>query len=220
MSEQIEQRALTIHEQAAALAIIDQRSADRAGELKIAISDLRREAKTHHQPMIDAAHRAHRAALDALKRIDEPLAEAEQRINTALAEWISAEMRRIAEEERARREEAERILREEAEREAAHLTALYGEEVSADDVIELAAAAAVATAPKVVVAGVSGRHTYSARVIDLRKLVAYVAEHPEMLGLLSPNQPALNAMARANKGALAIPGIAIEKQLSVARRAR
>ena len=59
-------------------------------------------------------------------------------------------------------------------------------------------------APAPRVAGVTKRVTYSARVVDFAALVA-----SGRLELLLPNQTALDAMARALKGAVQIPGVEI-----------
>lgn len=56
-------------------------------------------------------------------------------------------------------------------------------------------------------AGVSIAKTYRAEVVDLKKLAAAVGSGQWPTNLIEANQPALNAMARASKGSIEIPGV-------------
>jgi hypothetical protein len=64
--------------------------------------------------------------------------------------------------------------------------------------------------------GVSSRDLWSAEVTDLLMLVRYVAEFPEFIHLLKPNQTAINSMARGQKERLMIPGVQAVKKTVVA----
>lgn len=56
------------------------------------------------------------------------------------------------------------------------------------------------------VAGMSGRDNWQAVVTDKLKLVKFVAANPGFIGLVEPNQTALNQMARAMKATMKIDG--------------
>ena len=73
--------------------------------------------------------------------------------------------------------------------------------------------AVVVEVPKV--AGISFRVDWSAEVTDLSQLVLAVAEQRQSIGLLLPNQTALNQMARALKGSMRVPGVeAVSKRIT------
>lgn len=64
-------------------------------------------------------------------------------------------------------------------------------------------------------AGVSVAKTYRAEVVDVRKLAAAVGAGTWPTNLIEPNQPALNAMARASKGSIEIPGVRFVEDATV-----
>ena len=75
------------------------------------------------------------------------------------------------------------------------------------------------TAPAPKVAGIGTRRTWRAEVIDLRALARAVADGSVPLSFLAPNMAELNAAARLQRDALAIPGVsAISEDTIVARR--
>ena len=224
MSNEIEQRTQTMLQRAQALVIVDQRTYDAAVELGRAIKDLRAEAEAHHRPVIQAALEAHRRALEAFRRIDEPLKAAEAEIKRRLSAWV-------AEQERLR-QEAERRAREEAERAAAEALEAQLEQIEAAgapvEVIEAVirrAEAAPVMAPRVApqyerAQGIAARKTYRAQVISMIDLVRWVAANPTHETLLQPNQSALNALARAQRENLRIPGVrvVVEDSIAITRR--
>jgi hypothetical protein len=69
-----------------------------------------------------------------------------------------------------------------------------------------------------VVGGLGARATYAAEVTDLKKLIAYVAKHPEHTNLLQANQTALNQLARALRDNMQIDGVRAVKNRSLASR--
>lgn len=221
---QIEARTQTMLERARAAIIRDQASYDAAVELARAIKDLRAEAEAHHRPVIDAALRAHRAALEAFRRIDEPLKAAEQEIKRRLAAWTSEQERIRLEAERRAREEAERLRAEaiEARIERMEAAGASPEEVAAAirEAEQLPAIAPRVGATYERAAGVATQRRYRAEVFDLASLVRFAASHPAQEGLLQPNMPALNALARARGESLRIPGVrvVVEESVSIRRR--
>lgn len=64
-------------------------------------------------------------------------------------------------------------------------------------------------------AGVSVAKTYRAEVVDVRKLAAAVGAGLWPVNLIEANQSALNAMARASKGSIQIPGVRFVEDATV-----
>lgn len=221
MTQEIESRTQTMLERARAIDIRDQESAERAAELARAIKDLRAEAEAHHKPVIQAALEAHRRALEAFRRIDEPLKQAEAEVKRRLAAWHAEQERLRIEAERRAREEAKRLQAEalEAQIEALEAAGAAPQEVEA--VIRQADMMPV-TAPRVPAQpkpqGVAARKTYRAHVASLMDLIRWVAANPTHENLLQPNMSALNALARAQGANLAIPGVRVVVEESIAIR--
>lgn len=64
-----------------------------------------------------------------------------------------------------------------------------------------------------VMEGVSMTKTWVPTVTDLRKLVAHIDEHPELIFLLRVDEPALKDYTRRMRGNLALPGVTVEEKL-------
>lgn len=191
-----------------------------------------------------------RAPLEILDQAERLLKGELAKFETAERQRIAAERAEAERVARAEREEAERVAREareraeaerreaarlaaearsEAEQKAAQEAAARAEAAAeqaaeADAVAETAAVAPppaiVTEAPKA--AGVSFRTTYKARVVDRDVFLAHALQNAERRSLLSIDESALNALARAFKGALQIPGIEFyeERNTAAARVAR
>ncbi len=220
--QQLEKKALSLFDQANALKIHDQRTYDGAVEFLRGVKALRKEAEEHHRPVIDAAYKAHKAAVEALKRIDAPLEAAERTVKGSIAAFD-------AEQERLRRAEQERLMREmEAARERELEAAIEHAEASgatANEVEAIIDQSAYAPAPAVVSApryqaasGVSTRAKWAATVVDLPAFIRACAGNPAWIFLLQPNGPAINALVRAQGGALKIPGLRVTQDSTVAVR--
>lgn len=219
LDSKLEDRTLTLAEQALGIAVVDQQSHDAAAELLLAVKGLRNEAENHHRPMIDAAHRAHKATLAGLQRIDDPLKQAEAILKSRIGQWEIEQKRLQAEQERIAREEADRAraLEVEAEIEQAEAAGAPVEEVQA-----IITQAEMRPAPRPVVAptftkakGVSTAITYAAEVFDIKALCRAVAEGKVSSEMVQPNMTALNGMARALKGTMQIPGVRCVENASV-----
>jgi hypothetical protein len=219
---QLEHKALSLHDQAKALKIVDQPTYNGAVDFLRGIKALRGEAEAHHRPVIDAAHRAHKAAVDALKRIDGPLEIAERAVKGTIAAWDQ-------EQQRLRREEEERLRKEEEARRDAELEAkLESSEAAGASSAEVRAMISqAALAPPVVVAappryeraaGVATRKTYSGQVVSLIDLIRWVAQNPQYCNLLKENPVGLNQLIHASRGVLTIPGVRVVEDSVVSVR--
>lgn len=160
------------------------------------------------------------------------LEEAEKAIKNAMltysnkkAEEARAEQRRRDEEARRQREEQERAAaeaRRQAEEAAAAGRAEEAERLQAQADVQEATAAvivappAVAAAPKV--AGLSIRRQWKCELPttpeDKAKALRHIAEHPEFLHLVEFSAKECNALAKAMKQNMVIPGLkAVEEQI-------
>ncbi len=202
------EKALAYPDQAKALRILNAESYQAACEFLKGIKALRTEIADTFEPHIKRAHEAHKALLKEKADAETPLAEAERITKSALVVYDQ-------EQERIRRAEQARIQaevrRQEEERRLAEAVALEaaGEQAEAEALIaapvDVPTIAVAPTTPKV--SGITYRETWGAKVTDLGKLVAYVAQQPQFANLLSANMTALNAQARSLKGQMQIPGV-------------
>lgn len=191
------------------------------------IKALRTKIAETFDPHVRRAHEAHKALVAEKAAAEAPLTQAEQILKHALVTYDNAqaalqrEAQRIADEQ-ARRDEEQRRLETAAAMEIEGHdygdAALVAEAHALLEEPVLAMAAPVAKSTPTV-AGLSYRTTYAAQVTDLLALVRHVAQHPELINLLSANGPALNAQARSLKAALRLPGVrVIETRDAAVRR--
>jgi hypothetical protein len=180
---------------------------------------MRRKITDYHAPLKQKAFEAHKAICSAEAEMLAPIAEAERVLKTGIATY-TAEQRRI-EEERRRAAEAEARKRAEEEQLAAAIEA----EQQGATVEEVAAVLAEpVVVPKVApvpvfqpAKGVSTQRRWSAEVISIRDLCRAIADGKASQELVLPNMPALNKLAIALKGTMAIPGVrAVSTETAVA----
>lgn len=111
--ERLEQDALSIPNQARAIAVKDQATLNAAGEmLTNVIKPLRKEAADVFDPIIASAHKAHKDALAGKAKVEKPLIEAEDILKRSVGGYLQ-------EQERIRQAEQDRLRREQQERERA-----------------------------------------------------------------------------------------------------
>mgnify|MGYP001601365998 CR=1 FL=1 len=232
--QQVEHQGLAIVEQARALAVVDSESFQRAGLLRQGIKAYLKKVEEVCDPVIEAGLRAHRAALKQKTILEAPALEADKLAMSRMVEYDQAQKARARAAELAVQRERERLefeARAKAEIERKRLEAAAEERMVAEaleaethgDTEAAARILAAPPAPVVVVPepifvpspqiempkaeGISTREVWRAEVVDLPALIAAVAAGQQSLALLLPNQVALNQMARAQKGMLAIPGV-------------
>ena len=197
-------------------------------------------------PICAAAHTTWKTAVGKRDALRAPYLEADKAYARAMGAWEQEQQRqrRLAEEgarrerERLEGEERARVAAEEArlrkEAEDQRLTQAaaaeaQGDSETAERLLEapvevpvvvprpvFVPMAPVAEAPKAT--GVAFRDNWSAEVVDLMALVTAVASRTVPITVLLPNMPALNGMARALKGAMAVPGVrAISERIAAQR---
>jgi len=156
------------------------------------------------------AHRTWKSFVAAEKKLTDPLDFSRKLLVGKITSYERLEQQR-AEEEARRLEELLRKEQEEVAQEAAEAAQEAGYEVEAQEILDSAK-----HAPEPVVqpqarvskvSGVTSMTRWSAEVTDLIDLVRYVAENPQWIGLLQPDMKQLNALARAQRKAMALPGV-------------
>ena len=151
------------------------------------------------------AAEAHKAICNAEKAMLTPVDTRINALKCATTRWYAAEQARIAAEEEKRRKEAEDMARLAAEAEESGDT-----DVAQEAVIEATLAqASVTVMPKV--EGTSMRAVWKAVVTDPDKVPREY---------LIVNQSALDALAKATKGSITIPGVRFEKTFVNSTRAK
>lgn len=206
--DDIEQRALSVPEQAKSLKIVDDTTYQKGGTILVVIKGLRKEINETFDPVIAKANAAHKEACAAKKKVESPLVEAEAIIKPALAAYDAELERKAREEQRRLEEEARKRAEDEALAAAAHAEA-EGNNTEAEAIInapiEIAPIVQMPTKPKI--EGVSYRDNWSAQVLDLKALVMAVAAGQQPINLLMPDMVTINKMAKALKGSLNIAGV-------------
>jgi hypothetical protein len=223
--KRLEDRALSYPAQAAVLAVFDAQSYLTAGDFLARIKELRREVDAHHQPIIDAAHRAHKAAVDAKRRLDSPLAQAEAIISQKRTVYRQEEMGRRLEEERRLQAEAKRKADEEARQRAeeAQIQAAIeaednGDAVAAREIL----AAPVIPGPVYVPLVILPKQAPKTEGLSLRKNWKFRISSPEKLPdeYWIPDEMKIGQVVRAMKDQANIPGVEVYCEESEGRTGR
>ncbi len=208
--EVIKQEALTVVEQAKVVRIVDQPTYESACSLLLdQIKPFRKRWAEYWESPKTLAYQAYKTILGKFQEGDEPLARAEAQVKAEIARWdqeqerIRQELQRKAEEE-ARKAEEERRINEAAVAEDSGAT---DEEVEAIMSTPVTAVAAPVAATYQKASGVSTRENWKCRIVDIKKLCSAVAKGQVPVTYILPNEAALNARARADKGTMAVPGV-------------
>ena len=176
----VEERSLTLVDEAKSVQVSDQATMDNANNLLTAIKALRKEVADTFDPIISKAHKAHAEALAQKKKMDAPLADAEKALKRGITTFFDIQNTKRLEEQRLAQEMTDAGL---------------GELVTQEYV----------PTPKL-----QGGHTrirWHAEVVDKGVLIKAVASGRVSTEALNPNMPYLNSQATANKGIFNIPGV-------------
>ena len=147
------------------------------------------------------------------------LADAEQLLKAKILKF-QTDQDRIARELQAELDAEAREERERLERMAAMAETLDRPEKAE----ELREEAEIQTAPIIQsaapkIAGVSVRKTWKAEITDKGALLRHIVEErPDLLGIVSISQSALNDLARLHKEELNFPGVKASEEASIAAR--
>lgn len=221
--EQLTQTALTVVKRAALVKITDQQSYDSAAELLTAVIKPTRKAWTEYwedvkKPLREAVNKVQAK----FKNGDDKLAAAEQSVKMSIFTWDQEQDRIRQERQRKADEKAQRDV--EAKK-AALAVELEGSGMTDEDI-----EAAVASVPEVVAApvqetyqnaaGISMRDNWSCEITDIKALCKAIGAGKVPTNYVLPNETALNARARADKGTMVLPGCKAVNKPVVAGRGR
>jgi hypothetical protein len=200
---------------------VDSEETDAAAKLlvqRIAGGIKEREAVV--DPYVADALALHRRACARRSALIAPLESAKAIVSDKVLAY-GALARREAELKRIELEAAARKEEERRKRADAFAAAKAGDKATAAAIrAEPIVAPRIAVAPETAkVSGTTERTTWKAEVTDLAALVEHVAQHPELLYLIEPAESSLNAIARAQRDKLNIPGVRAFEVRSLASRA-
>ena len=190
-----------------------------AGEDLVAVKTLAKQVEEKRTAITGPINQALREVNALFKPAQEWLAEAERLLKGALLAF-NAEQARIAGEAQAKADAEAAKEREKLERQAERADA-KGRTAEAEELHSRAQAqvAPVVTSAAPKIAGLVGRETWRAEVLDKAALVRHVVEaRPDLMALLQVDQAGLNGLARTLKDALVLPGVRVVKEASIAAR--
>jgi hypothetical protein len=217
----LERRTATLADDARALEIAGRATYELAAERLRAVVGLRMEIIDHHKEMKQRSYQAWQAVIAAEKKLLDPVAEAETIYKHRIGAYES-EQRRIEEEARARADaeaRAKAAAEREREIELAEAAGADAEEVAAicaeplPLVVEQPAPPTFRRA-----AGVSTAHNWKGECFSLAQLVRAIVKGEANLTMVAADQSAINALARATRGTLTIPGIRFYDEAKVRAR--
>ena len=220
---ELDTRTVSLHEQAAALALRTPDQYAQAGAMLTGCRALLAEIDATFSPVTRAAHATWKASIAARDKHAAPVEAAKALIAGKMSAWTDAEEERRHAREAKARAEAEAVARAERDRLEAEARARAAAAKADGDKAAAAAAraeaAAIKAAPVVVapvvvesrrpvVEGIRVRHTYSADCHDIRATVAAAAAgDAAALSVLTYDQTAANRLAGSLRELLATPGV-------------
>lgn len=189
----------------AEITVTDQASYEAAGEILRNIAKVKKAIKEKFADPKKKAQEAHKAICNLENEMLQQVTWRENEIRQKMTVFYEAEQKRIAAEAERKRKEAEEMARLAMEAEETGDTETAMEAVAVAANIE----SNVTYTPKA--SGVSMREVWEAVVTDKSKVP---------LEYMEVNLSALNAVARATKGTLQIPGVKFEKRIVTSVRAK
>lgn len=210
--EVIQQKTLTVPEQAKLIQVTDAPTYERAGEVLGQVKILRKEIDSYFDPIISRAHAAHKEAVSQKKRADEPLAQAEAILKPQMLAFVNEQRRKAEEEERRQREEA-RKKAEQEQLEAAIQAEAEGDKEAAEAIIQepvyVPPIQVKAEIPKV--SGFSVREQWTFEIVDEKKIPREY---------LIVDEVSIGKVVRAMKDKTSISGIRAYNASSAAMRTK
>lgn len=201
---ELQQASAPVLREAHALIVMDVSSHEDGLRLLKGLTAAEKTVRAKLDPIVSTAHHTHGMLTMLRKELVDPIVEAKQVVNGKLTTYEEA-AKRAAAEEAQRMAEAERKAEENRRLTAAVEAEASGDRAAAEAILnEAPADISVTVQPEVATVEGVGRtyDVWSAEVTDFAALVKY--GKPE---LLLPNQTALNAMARAFRNGMGIPGV-------------
>jgi hypothetical protein len=208
--------------QAAALEIRTQSDRDAAMDFLRSVKQAQTQLNALCKPVVSAAHGAWKAAKDQQNTLVKPFEDAERRVKGKVLDYDREAQRKAAEEQRRLQAIADEQARKERERMEKAAAKLKTESLREERLAEAAAieAPVVVAAPAVDrTQGETTRKIWKARLVSMTDLIAAAAKEVDLAhGCLAFDQTAANAIARATKGSIRIPGVEFWAEESMALR--
>lgn len=203
-TQDFEQRALALPEQARQLMIENDETFTQATDFLLTIKALRTELDQTFDPVISKAHAAHKEAVTQKKRHEEPLAKSESIIKHRLAAYHVQQEQQCLVDQRKAQEAAQ--LQEAIDAEA------RGDQVGADAALNGHGVVAVTLPPAMPkVEGVAFRESWEFEIADASLLPR---------NYLLPDMMKIGQVVRAMKHDTKIPGVKVFKRQIVAAGVR
>jgi hypothetical protein len=218
-TEEIEALSTDVLQGAAALVVADEDGLKLASFILGGIKGLLDEAEKVFRPNINRWHRGHRAAIEEMNQFIGPLVAAQLQVKGLVGDYHN---RLRAEADAARRvaEAKARALEEEQRLAAAVQLEEAGHGRAAEVLLEAPAPVArpmISTPPPPKTKGMGTSTRYTAEVVDLEAMVAWVVA-TRSWDLIAVNQRVLNKYASAEKDGFDIPGCRLYKDTQVSSR--
>lgn len=199
-TQDLEQRALALPEQAQAMAILDDETFTRATDFLLTIKALRNELNETFDPVIAKSYAAHKEAVSQKKRHEEPLAKAEAIVKHQMAIYHA--------DQEQRRLEAQRQAQEAAQLWEAIDAESRGDQAGADAALNGQGVVAVHLPPATPkIDGVSFRESWDFEITDEAQLPREY---------LLPDLGRIGKVVRALKQDAHIPGVKVFRKQTVA----
>lgn len=208
-TDAVEQKALSIVDQAKAVKVTDTETYTAAGVLWKAIGDMIKEVKGTFDPICDAAHKAHVAATEKRAKYLDPLTAAQKSIKRLMSDYdaeqerLRIEAQRKAEEEARKKAEEEKLnaaIAAEAEAKQNGATPEQAAEEAAaiiDEPVYVPPVVLPRATPKLQ-GGPVYRSIWKFRIKDVNLI-------PRQY--MVPDEKAIGAVVRSSQGRVVIPGI-------------
>lgn len=210
----VDRKATSSLEYVKSLVITNNTECEIAIEYEKGLSALIKEIDTTFDPHISAAFNAHRSLVAEKKKHAEPVEEAKRLIKSKRIIYVD-EQERIRKELEAKLQAEARKQAEEAQLRDAIIAEAEGRAIEAEAILnESTLCPVVSIANSTPKAGVGGaiREIWSAEVYDLGALVSAIQQGVASIGLIEPNQTALNQLARALHENMNVPGVRAKSQ--------
>jgi len=203
----VEDRAVSVPQQAQAFTVASNADMLRADELLITWRTLEAEVHEAFDGIVDKAHQAHKEAVAQRKRYLEPIEQGRAILKPKMAEW-NKEQERIRQEEQRKAEEAARKRAEDEALEMAALAEKVGDNALADAIMEQPITPMPVFVPKLSPKTATRfQERWYAECVDIKALCRAIADGKQPIALIEPNMVALNKLAGALKGSMQIPGV-------------
>ena len=193
-------------ELARATVVVDQATADEAGDILVAVAGAKKGVLDVVDPMVAAAHQAHKKMTTMRKQMVAPLDEAEKHLRKQLADWA-----RQVEEERLRLEREAAAAAEAALEEARKDEAMAEATGEAPPQLAIEPVADEPPAPAVATKGVGFAKRKTIKVVDPKAAIEWAVPQGHW-NLVVLDTAAVRKFVNLVGDAIAVPGVVVGEE--------